>query len=89
MTRNRRPSRGYADDLESSDVSYEDTLSRDARGARDADGAEKRRLQAEMRKREAELLEKIKQQQRELEDMRNNKIKVRCSEMVSLPPRIG
>ena len=38
---------------------------------------EKRRLQAEMRRREQELLAKIKEQQRELESMKHEKGKVR------------
>ena len=37
---------------------------------------EKRRLQIEMRKRETELLNKIKQQQKELESMKQEKSKV-------------
>ena len=37
---------------------------------------EKRRLQAEMRRREQELLSKIKDQQRELESMKQEKGKV-------------
>ena len=37
---------------------------------------EKRRLQAEMRRREQELLSKIKEQQRELESMKQEKGKV-------------
>ncbi len=38
---------------------------------------EKRRLQVEMRKREQELLDKIKEQQRQLEFMKVEKTKVR------------
>ena len=41
---------------------------------------EKRRLQAEMRRREQELLAKIKEQQRELESMKHEKGKVMLAE---------
>ena len=48
---------------------------------------EKRRLQAEMRRREQELLAKIKEQQRELENMKQEKGKVKvgkiCSKIIS------
>ena len=43
---------------------------------------EKRRLQAEMRRREQELLNKIKEQQKMLESMKHEKSKVRIKNFV-------
>ena len=48
---------------------------------------EKRRLQIEMRKRETELLNKIKQQQKELESMKQEKSKVHT--YVCLPKEVN
>ena len=45
---------------------------------------EKRRLQAEMRRREQELLNKIKEQQKMLESMKHEKSKVRIKNFVLL-----
>ena len=49
------------------------------RSQQQAKEEEKRRLQIEMRKRETELLNKIKQQQKELESMKQEKSKVQRS----------